>query len=739
MKTKETNLKSEIPGPDRRAPVPVRPTGGRLGGNRTPAKTKSSLGQARAGRNPKSLAQTASKSVHLVEQVAPRPRPSLRLGRPGQSRAGQNPPPAGRAGKSDVNPTLSLCMIVKNEEKFLPTCLESVKDYVDEIIIVDTGSTDKTVEIAGKYGAKVYHHPWENSFSKARNYSIKYATCDWIMWLDADEEVDKDDAHKLKEVIKDNDVNVICLPRFSRFDGGKSLAVANVANIFRNNIGIHFEGIVHNALKFSGPVKSVNIKAYHYGFNQDEEQMERKFIRTSNLLKEQIKNDPEDPKPHHYLVSSYLERKKYDESIKAALKAIELYERHDKTSPLLFFTYYNVSTAYHFKKDFKNAEKYAIKAIELYPEYMDPYDMLSIIYFTQRNYDKFFHYTQRFLELLKAIEDDPSIALTFPYHTLNNAWLAHSRMAINHYEQGKDKEGLQSLKNAINCADNVWEPYLAIGKHFLEHNNLKMAERFLSDGIKKYPENREIQYYLADTYEKSGASDKALVLFRKILQNHADETLAQYRLGLLLVKNNQFNEAISLFKSVIHKNTKHTDALFNLAVSYEMAGNIAQAKDTYNKTLKIKPEYPEVFVRLGALYLNECNYIKAEECFLNTVRLDKYLLEAHLALSKVYIALNVLESCVMSCDELLKCLDLPRNIAIDSVSDLSKLYVNIGETLKARQKELLANASFEIAALIDPVVTDKNYSPLPGQKAPRTRSPQYSRSSLRGRRKERKG
>ncbi len=667
MKTKETNLKfrkktlsprdftfeiripkSEIPGPDRRAPV-------RLGGDRTPAKTKSSLGQARAGQNP----------------------------------------------------TLSLCLIVKDEEVFLPRCLDSVKDYVDELIIVDTGSTDSTVEIAKRYGAKVYHHPWENSFSKARNYSIKYATCDWIMWLDADEEIDRNDAHKLKEVIKDNDVNVICLPRFSRFSGGKSLAVANVANIFRNNIGIHFEGIVHNTLNYSGSFKSVNIRAYHYGFNQDEEQMERKFIRTSNLLKEQIKNDPEDPKPHHYLVSSYLERKKYDESIKSAHKAIELYEKHDKTSPLLFFTYYNVSSAYHFKKDLKNAEKYALKAIELNPEYLDPYDMLSIIYFTQRDYGRFSYYTQRFLELLRKIDKDPTIAMTFPYNTLNNALLAHSRMAINHYEHGNEKEGLQSLIKAVDSAEDPWKPYLAIGRHFMEHNNLKMAERFLSDGHKKYPENKEIQYYLADAYEKSGVSDKALVLFRKILQNHADEILAQYRLGLLLAKNNQHEEAISSFKSVINKEPQHTEALFNLAMAYERTGDIAQAKDTYNDILKTEPEYPEVLVRLGTLYLNEQDYIKAEECFLNTIKLDKYLTEAHLALSRIYLFMNDPESCVMSCDELLKYLDLPRDITINSVSDLSKLYINIGETLKAQRKELLANVSFEIAAMIDTNLTSR--------------------------------
>ena len=100
-------------------------------------------------------------------------------------------------------------MIVKNEADNLPRCLNSVANIVDEIIIVDTGSTDKTVEIAERYNARVYHHPWENSFSKARNYSLKYATCDWILYLDADEELSKEDAPRLKEIVKGNNYTVI--------------------------------------------------------------------------------------------------------------------------------------------------------------------------------------------------------------------------------------------------------------------------------------------------------------------------------------------------------------------------------------------------------------------------------------------------------------------------------------------------------------------------------------------------
>ena len=83
--------------------------------------------------------------------------------------------------------TISLCMIVKDEEAVLDKCLKSVHDLVDEIIIVDTGSTDKTKEIAKKYTDKIYDFKWVDDFAKARNYSFSKATKDYIFWLDADD------------------------------------------------------------------------------------------------------------------------------------------------------------------------------------------------------------------------------------------------------------------------------------------------------------------------------------------------------------------------------------------------------------------------------------------------------------------------------------------------------------------------------------------------------------------------
>src|SRR5207249_3515175 len=102
----------------------------------------------------------------------------------------------------------SLCMIVKNEEQFLVDCLASMRDAVDEIIIVDTGSTDATVELAEAAGAKVFHYPWQDDFAAARNESISHATGKWILWMDADERLAPGAAAVIRDAVKRNDFEV---------------------------------------------------------------------------------------------------------------------------------------------------------------------------------------------------------------------------------------------------------------------------------------------------------------------------------------------------------------------------------------------------------------------------------------------------------------------------------------------------------------------------------------------------
>ncbi len=603
---------------------------------------------------------------------------------------------------NNTNPTLSLCMIVKDEEQFLPMCLDSVKDYVDEIIIVDTGSTDRTVEIAEKYNAKIYHHPWENSFSKARNYSLKYATSNWILILDADEELDAKDAPGLKTVIRECDADLLYLQVLDKTIEGEIVSVSNSVRVFKNHLGIKYEGTVHNYLQYNGNTRITDIKLFHYGYNLDEEKMERKFVRTSSLLREQIKKDPSNPMPHHFLAIAFSGRNMNDECIDEALKAIKLFEQNSINTEVKLLTCYTASVAFYNKNDLVNAEYYALKSVNSYPDYLDGYFILSSIYMRQKEYGKCIKATIKYLTTLEKIRSNPAGTLRIPYNNIHNAWHAHTRLAIVCFEQNKDNEGIQKLKETVNITDDKSGPYLSVGKYFLKQKNFILTEKILKLGLKDYPENKRILYIIAELYEEYNKPEKALYYFNRVLDFYPDEILAQYRIGLLLMKQSRFRDAIYIFETLCRCQQDHIGALYNLGIAYEQIKNIPKAKEVYNKISGLEPENAEVLVRLGSLFLKESCFSKAKEFFLKTIKLDKYLLEAHLALSKIYLSMNDPESCVMSCNELLKCLNLPRNITINSLYDLSNLYIDIGTTLIKQQKESLAGYSFEIAVLLDP-------------------------------------
>src|SRR5712692_4072894 len=98
--------------------------------------------------------------------------------------------------------TTSLCLMVRNEETALPGCLQSAADLVIEIIVVDTGSTDRTKEIAASFGAKVFDFPWCDDFAAGRNECIRHATGNFIFWMDADERIDEANREKLRVLFR---------------------------------------------------------------------------------------------------------------------------------------------------------------------------------------------------------------------------------------------------------------------------------------------------------------------------------------------------------------------------------------------------------------------------------------------------------------------------------------------------------------------------------------------------------
>ena len=234
--------------------------------------------------------------------------------------------------------TISLCMIVKNEEQLLAQALNSVKDLVDEMIIVDTGSTDKTVEIAKSFdgsinsitkkpiSVKIIYFPWINDFSAARNESLKHASGDWILVLDADETINQEDHEKIRLILEEIEeeaekkmkVEGIVVQRRNYSNNQNSFGFIRQKTsynnklvegyfdtphitLFKNNIGIEYYGVVH---EFQGidkhPLSNLTTASLiiNHWTNLQEGKTEAKQHNYFNLLKKTIEADV--TLPYHY-------------------------------------------------------------------------------------------------------------------------------------------------------------------------------------------------------------------------------------------------------------------------------------------------------------------------------------------------------------------------------------------------------------------------------------------------------
>ncbi|OBZ13069.1 glycosyltransferase family 2 protein [Bacillus sp. FJAT-26390] len=162
--------------------------------------------------------------------------------------------------------TISLCMIVKNEEQVLARCLDSVKELVDEIIIVDTGSTDRTRDIAANYTNRIFHFEWIDDFSAARNYSFEHAESDYILWLDADDWVQEKDLEAFKTLKQSLDpaVDAVCMDYYVAFDPlGQPAAVIKRNRLVKRSAHFEWHDPVHEQLAVSGKVVFSDIAVSH--------------------------------------------------------------------------------------------------------------------------------------------------------------------------------------------------------------------------------------------------------------------------------------------------------------------------------------------------------------------------------------------------------------------------------------------------------------------------------------------
>jgi tetratricopeptide (TPR) repeat protein len=196
---------------------------------------------------------------------------------------------------------VSLTMIVKNEEQNLPACLASAADLVDELIVVDTGSTDRTKRVAARHGARVFDFPWVDDFAAARNEALRHATGDWILWLDADDRIDEPNRRKLRGLFaqlgNENVAYTLRCISHSSSDAGSATEIEHV-RLFRRHPQIRWQGRIHEQVlpsieRLGGTQRRADVAIHHYGYSNPAERR-RKLERDLRLLQAASAEDPND-------------------------------------------------------------------------------------------------------------------------------------------------------------------------------------------------------------------------------------------------------------------------------------------------------------------------------------------------------------------------------------------------------------------------------------------------------------
>ncbi len=374
---------------------------------------------------------------------------------------------------------LTLCMIVKNEEATLPRTLASVKDVVDEMVVLDTGSGDRTCEIAREFGARVYRFEWCDDFAAARNDCLKYATGDWILVLDADEVLVPQIVPLIKQGIQGDRTLLINLIR--QEVGASQSPYSLVSRLFRNRHDIRFSRPYHAMVDDSvaeilqrEPESKIatlpDVAIWHSGYHKDAIAAKNKFQKAQTAMERYITYYPNDAYACSKLGALYVENGQIQRGIDLLTKGFMAATIDDS---IVYELNYHLGIAYRQKQQFVKAKEHYQAAIN----------------------------TNVF----------PALKLG-AYNNLGNLL--------------KDEGDLPSAEKAYKAALKI-DPYFAIGHYNLgltlkAGGNFVDAIAYYRQAIKIDPEHAEAHQNLAVALLKIGKMPESLAEFKKAIALHSE-------------------------------------------------------------------------------------------------------------------------------------------------------------------------------------------------------------------------
>ncbi len=477
---------------------------------------------------------------------------------------------------------ITLSMIVKNEGKHLAGCLNSVKDVVDEIVIVDTGSQDNTLKIAKEYNARIFHFEWINDFSAARNFALRKSTGDWILYLDADERIYPDSKEELKRITASKEkIGYYCIVKSLDSGYGRDNQMSYV-RLFSNSPNIVFNSCVHeqiipSLLKNGYELKKSNILIEHIGYNVNSNSKKEKANRNLELLLHEYRTN-KNPYLEFQLALTYEVLGNSNEARNYFLSAAEnknfskLYRAHSYTSlAVICNNEHNIS----------ESEKYLEKSLSLRNNDAFTHLLAAKIYLRKNEVKKAIEHCKKaelFNQELKRgkgnkdysviLNDEELIlfGLTIAKKTGDaNSLINYHRKYFHNINSSEliEKEKIVSIIGKLTENKPIEEHEVDIICNYANNTNIAllifMLRGYLQNKSKAilieklqqiFPNNTELKKSRAELYISSNESDKAAEIYRELAEGNNDDPSIYFYLLSFYISDSNYDKLFQTIRKV---------------------------------------------------------------------------------------------------------------------------------------------------------------------------------------------
>lgn len=345
--------------------------------------------------------------------------------------------------------TVSITLIVKNEELVLARCLASLRDAVDEIVVVDTGSSDDTKQIARRFTDKIFDFAWRQDFGAARQFALEQATCDWVAWVDADDVVVN--ADRIKPLLADTPPEVCCYywRYITRWDSsGKPAFEFWRERCVRNDGSFRWVGRVHEVLESDQPCIKVQYPDIVVEHRPDPDHHSLKEGRNLKILEAEYEEKREnmDPRMLFYLGREYADAG----DTERAIAVLEQYTSVGEWEDERYRAQTQLAQLYRIQKEYQLALDADLQALKILPRWPDAYFGLARTYYYLEDWPKVVHWS----DFGRTLPMPETILFLNPLDYEFN-WIIYYTNALFHV--GKLEEGVQWTKRALEIQpDSQW-------------------------------------------------------------------------------------------------------------------------------------------------------------------------------------------------------------------------------------------------------------------------------------------